>query len=169
LAFFLLVLFPSGVVAVKDNLKEVNSLEGVWGHFLCDNTGKIREKEMPIVFMKHLPMMAKEVTQAIGLLESLSRNPENLDLLFEDGRVVITSGKNFTLVVFCDPNVDISVLRSKISGVISGIMGDSKSKELLQKGEWRRRRLLQKEYLNEEYAQILDQLVPEDMGSSTSS
>jgi len=151
---------------MKEKLMEINSLKGVWGYFLCDNMGKILEREMPIVFMKHLGMMGKEVTQVIGLLENLSRSPENLELLFEDGRVMIMSLKNFTLVVFCDPNVDIPTLRSKMNVVISEIQGNPKMQELLQKGEWKRRRLLQKEYLSGEYREILDQLVPEDMNSS---
>ncbi len=145
---------------------EINSLKGVWGYFLCDNMGKILEREMPVVFMKHLAMMGREVTQVIGLLENLSRSPEYLELLFEDGRVMIMSLKNFTLLVFCDPNVDIPTVRSKMNVVISEIQGDPKIQELLEKGEWRRRRLLQKEYLNGEYTGILDQLVPEDVDSS---
>jgi len=153
---------------MKEKLKEINSLKGVWGYLLCDNMGKILEREIPIVFMKHLALMGKEVTQVIGLLENLNRNPEKVELLFEDGRVMIMSLKNLTLVVFCDPNVDIPVLKSKMNVVISELMGDSKMQELLQKGEWRRRRLLQKEYLIQEYQEILDQLVPEDMNSSTS-
>lgn len=151
-----------------EKLAEINSLKGVWGYFLCDNMGKILEREMPIVFMKHLAMMGKEVTQVIGLLENLSKSPEILELLFEDGRVMIMSLKNFTVVVFCDPNVDMAMLRSEMNVVISEITRSSKMQELLQKGEWKRRRLLQKEYLNKEYQEILDQLVPEDMNSSTS-
>ncbi|MFQ5840804.1 MAG: hypothetical protein ACE5I8_00080 [Thermodesulfobacteriota bacterium] len=153
---------------MEDKLMEINSLKGVWGYFLCDNMGKIVAREMPIVLMKHLAMMGKEVTQVIGVLENMSRSPENLELLFEDGRVMIKSLKNFTLVVFCDPNVDIPMLRTKMNVVISEIMVDSKMQELLQKGEWKRRRLLQKEYLNQEYREILNQLVPEDMNPSTS-
>lgn len=152
---------------MKEKLMQINSLKGVWGYFLCDNMGKIMEREIPIVFMKHLAMMGKEVTQVIGLLENLSRNPGNLELLFEDGRVMIMCLKNLTLVVFCDPNVDIPMLRSKMKVVISEIQGNSEVQDLLQKGEWRRRRLLQKEYLNQEYREILDQLVPQDMDSST--
>ncbi|UCD71548.1 MAG: hypothetical protein JSW70_00755 [Syntrophobacterales bacterium] len=153
---------------MKEKLEEINAIKGVWGYFICDNTGKILEREMPIVFMKHLAMMGKEVTQVVGLLESLIRSSENIDLLFEDGRVTIRSLKNFTLVVFCDPNVDIPMLRLKINVLISEISEDSKMQELLEKGEWRRRRLLQKEYLNKEYREILKQLVPEDTNPSTS-
>lgn len=152
---------------MEDKLTEMNSIKGVWGYFLCDNMGRILAREMPIVFMKHLAMVGKEVTQVIGLLENLSRSPENLELLFEDGRVIIMSLKNFTVVVFCDPNVDIPMLRSKMDVVISEIKQNSKMQELLQKGEWRRRRLLQKEYLDREYREILDQLVPDDMSPST--
>ncbi len=148
---------------MKEKLKEINSIKGVWGYFVCDNTGKILEREMPVVFMKHLALMGKEVTQVVGLLESLKRSPENLDLLFEDGRVMIRDLRNCTLVIFCDPNVDIPMLRLKINVVISEITGDSKIQELLQKGEWRRRRLLQKEYVGQEYKEILDQLIPEDV------
>ena len=153
---------------MKEKLEEINSIKGVWGYVLCDNTGKILEKEMPIVFMKHLAMMGKEVTQVVGLLETMSKNSENLDLLFEDGRVMIRSLKNFTLAVFCDPNVDIPMLRLKTNVVVSEITGDPKMQELLQKGEWRRRRLLQKEYLGKEYREILSQLVPEDAKPDTS-
>jgi hypothetical protein len=154
---------------MKGKLMEINSLDGVWGYFLCDNMGKILAKEMPIVFMKHLAMTGKEVTQVIGLMENLSNSTGNLEFLFEDGRVVVMSVKNFTLVVFCDPNVDMSMLRSKMNATISEIQGSSKIQELVKKGEWRRRRLLQKEYLNQEYREILDQLVPEDISSSTPS
>jgi hypothetical protein len=152
---------------MKEKLREINSIKGVWGYFLCDNTGKILEREMPIVFMKHLPMMGKEVTQVAGLMESLSRSSENLDLLFEDGRVMIRSLKSFALVVFCDPNVDIPMLRLKVNVAISEITEDSNIQELLQKGEWRRRRLLQKEYLGKEYREILNQLLPEDVMPDT--
>jgi hypothetical protein len=146
-----------------EKLKEINSIKGVWGYFVCDNTGKILEREMPVVFMKHVAMMGKEVTQVVGLLESLKRSPENLDLLFEDGRVMVRDLGNCTLVIFCDPNVEIPVLKQKVNVVISEITGDSKIQELLKKGEWRRRRLLQKEYLGQEYKEILDQLIPEDV------
>lgn len=155
-------------IFMKEKLKEINSLKAVWGYFLCDNTGKILEKEMPIVFMKHMTMMGKEVTQVVGLLESLSRNTESLDILFEDGRVLIRSLKNYTLAVFCDPNVDIPMLKEKIHVLISEISGDAKMQELLKKGEWRRRRLLQREYLDKEYREILNQLVPEDGPPDTS-
>jgi hypothetical protein len=70
--------------------------------------------------------------------------------------------------VFCDPNVDIPMLRLKTNVVVSEITGDPKMQELLQKGEWRRRRLLQKEYLGKEYREILSQLVPEDPKPDTS-
>lgn len=153
---------------MKEKLEEINAIKGVWGYVLCDNTGKILEKEMPLVFMKHLAMMGKEVTQVVGLLETMSKNSENLDLLFEDGRLMIRSLKNFTLAVFCDPNVDIPMLRLKTNVVVSEITGDPKMQELLQKGEWRRRRLLQKEYLGKEYREILSQLVPEDAKPDTS-
>jgi hypothetical protein len=148
---------------MKEKLKEINAIKGVWGYFICDNTGKILEREMPVVFMKHVGMMGKEVTQVVGLLESLKRSPENLDLLFEDGRVMVRDLRNCTLVIFCDPNVDIPMLRQKVTAVISEITGDLKIQELLKKGEWRRRRLLQKEYLGQEYKEILDQLIPEDV------
>ena len=154
---------------MKEKLMEINSLKGVWGYFLCDNMGKIMGREMPIIFMKHLAMMGKEVTQVIGLLENLSSSLGNLEFLFEDGRVMVMSVKNFSLVVFCDPNVDISMLRSKMNVIISEIQGNSKMQELVQKGEWRRKRLLQKEYLDQEYRKILNQLVPEDINSSTPS
>ncbi len=153
---------------MEDKLMDINSIEGVWGYFLCDNMGRVLKKEMPVVFMKHLALMGKEVTQVIGLLENLNRSPESLELSFEDGRVLIVSLKHSTLVVFCDPNVDIPMLRSKMDVAISEIMGNSKMQELLKKGDWKRRRLLQKEYLNQEYQEILDQLVPEDMSPPTS-
>lgn len=152
---------------MKEKLREINSLDGVWGYFLCDNTGKILEKEMPVVFLKKLGTAGREITQVIGLLESLDRASESLDLLFEDGRLLIISPKNFTLVVFCDPNVDVSTLRTKMNEVISQIQGDAKTQEVFQKKEWKRRRLLQKEYLSEEYKEILGQLVPEEWGSTT--
>lgn len=153
---------------MKEKLEEINSIKGVWGYVLCDNTGKILEREMPIVFMKHLATMGKEVTQVVGLLETLSKSPENLDLLFEDGRVMVKSLKNFTLVVFCDLNVDVPMLRLKTNVVVSEITGNPKMQELLQKEGGRRRRLLQKEYLGKEYREILSQLVPEDAKPDTS-
>jgi hypothetical protein len=153
---------------MKEKLEEINSIKGVWGYVLCDNTGKILEREMPIVFMKHLATMGKEVTQVVGLLETVSKSPENLDLLFEDGRVMVRSLKNFTLVVFCDPNVDVPMLRLKTNVVVSEITGNPKMQELLQKEGGRRRRLLQKEYLGKEYREILSQLVPEDAKPDTS-
>jgi hypothetical protein len=152
---------------MKEKLREVNSLDGVWGYFVCDNTGKILEKEMPVVFLKKLGTAGREITQVVGLLESLDRTSESLDLLFDDGRLLIMSPNNFTIVVFCDPNVDVATLRTKMNGVISQIQGDAKTQEIFQKGEWKRRRLLQKEYLNEEYKEILGQLVPEDVNSTT--
>ena len=152
---------------MKEKLKEINSLDGVWGYFLCDNTGRILEKEMPVVFLKKLGMIGREVTQVIGLLESLDRAPEILDLLFDDGRLLIMSPKSFIFVVFCDPNIDVALLRPKMNEVISHIQGDSKMKDLLQKGEWKRRRLLQKEYLSEEYREIIGQFAPEEVSSAT--
>jgi hypothetical protein len=145
---------------MEDILNEINELPGVRGSFLCDGNGTVISSVMPEIYGREVGDIGREVVQVISLLQVLGEETDVLDFLFSDGRILVNGLPDFSLIVFCDPLIDISMLRLKTNVALAEIRRNGKFKKHMQKASKVKRGLLASEGLDESYRQIINRLKP---------
>lgn len=145
---------------MENILKEINELPGVRGAFICDGNGVIISSAMPPTYHQEVGNIGREVVQVVVLLQVLGEETDILDFLFADGRILVNGLTDFSLIVFCDPNIDISMLRLKTNVALAEIRRDGKFKKHMQKVSQGKKGLLASEGLDESYQQIIKKLKP---------
>jgi len=141
-------------------LQEINELPGIKGSFVCDGKGTVISSAMPAVYDKQVKNIGREVVQVISLLQILGEETDILDFLFSDGRILVNGLTDFSLIVFCDTNIDISMLRLRTNVALAEIRRDGRFKRHMHKVSKARRSLLPSEGLDESYQAIINRLKP---------
>lgn len=118
---------------MKDGLKEINQLVGVWGSLICDNQGKVIQAETPPGLNK---ASQENVNRHIlDLFISSSESVEGLSeavLYYSERKIFLLDLEKAILVVFCTPSVDISLLRMTVNLVLANWEDDSKVQKIFQ-------------------------------------
>ncbi|NIO04398.1 MAG: hypothetical protein GTN74_07205 [Proteobacteria bacterium] len=143
-------------------LQEINELPGVRGSFLCDGNGVVISSAMPEIYHEEVGNIGKEVVQVLGLLQILGEETDVLEFLFSDGRILVNGLADFSLIVFCDPDIDISMLRLRTNVALAEIRRNGKFKKHMHKVFKSKKGLLAGEGLDESYQQIINRLKPQD-------
>jgi len=93
-------------------LQDVNGVVGVTGSFVCDGEGKVLARALPRVFDgATLSTVAQTVAQTIGGLEvTRRRKVTDLDLVYEQGRLIVKNCRNGYLCVLCVRNINVPLL-----------------------------------------------------------
>ena len=117
---------------MKEGLKEINDLSGVWGSFISNNRGEVMLNVTPPTLNK--AVLENISRQALDLLVSSEDQIKDLrEMVFHYSQrnlFVLDLGKAI-LGVVCTPSVDISLLRMTANVVITGWEGDQKVQTLL--------------------------------------
>ena len=145
---------------MENILKEINELPGVRGSFVCDGNGVVISSAMPEIYNKEVENIGREVIQVIALLQILREETDIIDFLFSDGRILVNGLTDFSLIVFCEPNIDISMVRLKSNVILAEIRRNGKFKKHMQKVSKTKKGLLTGEGLDESYQQIIKKLKP---------
>jgi len=145
---------------MENILKEINELTGVRGSFLCDVNGKVLSTAMPESYAKAVENIGREVFQVIALLQMLGEDTDILDFLFSDGRILVNGMKDLSLIVFCEPDVDISMLRLKSNVSLAEIRRNVRFKKHSQKVAKGRKGLSSGQRLDDSYRRIMSNIRP---------
>lgn len=119
---------------MKNGLREINELTGVWGSFIANNRGDVLFSAAP-------PDLKEPVLENISrhLLELFIFSGDQLKELSEtvfhytQKKLFVVDLENAILVVVCTPSVDISLLRMTVNVVRAGWDDDPKVQTTLQK------------------------------------
>jgi predicted regulator of Ras-like GTPase activity (Roadblock/LC7/MglB family) len=141
-------------------LKEINELPGVRGSFICDGHGMVLSSAVPEMLQPKVDTIGREVVQVIALLQILGEDTEVIDFLFSDGRILFNGLPDLSLIVFCDPNVDISMVRLKSHVTLAEIRRRGGFKKQVQKVFKAKRDRPSTQELDESYQQIIKKLRP---------
>ncbi len=117
---------------------------------------------MPEIYHEEVGNIGKEVVQVLGLLQILGEETDVLEFLFSDGRILVNGLADFSLIVFCDPDIDISMLRLRTNVALAEIRRNGKFKKHMHKVFKSKKGLLAGEGLDESYQQIINRLKPQD-------
>ncbi len=119
---------------MKDGLREINELTGVWGSLICNNQGEVIMNATPPGLNKSA---LENITQhIIELVSTAGDQIENLSetvLYYSQKKLFIVDLEKAVLVVICTSSVDISLLRMIVNGIRMQWDGDVKVQKLLQK------------------------------------
>ena len=112
---------------MKNGLREINELAGIWGSLVCDNQGNLILAETP-------PGLNKASQENINrhILDLFNTTGQSVDeisevvLHFSERKVFAQDLEKGLLVVFCTPSVDISLLRMTVNLVLANWEDDPK-------------------------------------------
>ncbi len=93
-------------------LQDVNAVVGVTGSFVCDSEGTLVARAMPSVFHESsfLPA-ARTILQSIeGLETTRRRRVHELDLVYQEGRMVVKNLRVGCLYILCVRTINVPLL-----------------------------------------------------------
>jgi predicted hydrocarbon binding protein/predicted regulator of Ras-like GTPase activity (Roadblock/LC7/MglB family) len=97
---------------MEDILGDIGAVVGVAGCFVCDAEGQILASTLPEVFEEGiLATVSRTITQTTaGLFIARRRKVQEIDLLFDEGRVVIKPLRTGCLCILCERNMNVPLL-----------------------------------------------------------
>ncbi|MFQ5946318.1 MAG: roadblock/LC7 domain-containing protein [Anaerolineae bacterium] len=110
-------------------LRDLNTVVGVTGSFVADSDGEVLARALPGVFDDDmLTTAARSAAQTIlGLETTRRRKVGELDLVYQDGRLVTKRMKSGFLLILCIRNINVPLLNltanvaaRKLEGVMAG-------------------------------------------------
>jgi len=93
-------------------LKDINAVVGVTGSFVCDGNGRIVARLMPDTLdQKQLLPAARTIAQTIaGLKIAQRRKVGDIDLLYDQGRLIIKDLGESYLCILCVQRINVPLL-----------------------------------------------------------
>ena len=148
--------FPS--LTMENTLKDMNDLPGGRGSCICDADGTVISTAMPDALSSQIGHVGREVVQVIALLHMLGEETDVVDFLFSDGRVLVNGFNDFSLIVFCETDTDVAMVRLESNVILGEIRRDGRFKKHTQKVSKPRGDLVGGKGLAESYQQIIKKL-----------
>lgn len=118
---------------MKEGLKEINELIGIWGSLVCNNQGEIIQGNTP-------PDLNKSTLENINrnVISMFTSASESMDatsevvLHYSERKLFALDLEKAFLIVICTPSVDISLLRMSVNVVLSRWESEPKIQKELQ-------------------------------------
>lgn len=99
-------------------LTEINALDNVLGSFICDNHGNVIINAVPAnLNIAALRGISRQVTHAIAA--RMQNSIQEIDLTYTRFRVLIRDLDQAVLIVICESDVDIALLRLTLNVSLS--------------------------------------------------
>ena len=118
---------------MEEGLAEINAVAGVRGSFICDNRGGMVASAAPAgVSEAMLSNIGRSVTQTMAALKAAGDAKSELDFAYDKTRLVAHDLEKAVLVVLCEPEVEIAMLRLTLSVVMARLKGDTETQSRLE-------------------------------------
>jgi len=117
---------------MEEALAEINAVAGVRGSFVCDNLGTMIVSAVMTGLDASFDAIGREVTQTMAALETTGEAVSELDFAYEGARLVAHDLEKAVLVVLCEPEVEIAMLRLTLSVVMARLKGDTETQSRLE-------------------------------------
>ena len=112
---------------MKDGLREINELVGVWGSLICNNQGEIIQGETPPGLNKSaLENINRNVISMFTAAGETMQNISEAVLHYSEKKLFVLDLEKAFLVVICTPSIDIPLLRMTVNIVLSRWESDRK-------------------------------------------
>ena len=109
-------------------LTDVESLGGVTGAYVCDPSGALLAGRGGRLTSREVEAACRAATQAFLCLRSLGESPDEMDLAFAGGRVIVRpAGPGAGLLVVCQPSLNALMLRLRTTVAVRAIAEERES------------------------------------------
>ena len=103
-------------------LKEINSLQGLHGAFICNNRGELLSGRSGLDFDETaIKKISLQIIQSMAALEQAGAPATELDFKFDGIRLVARDLPAALLVAFSEPHVDIAMLRMGLNVAVGSL------------------------------------------------
>ncbi len=128
---------------MKDKLEEIDSVDGVKASFMFFNDGElVYNKLAPGLDAEIYQEIAKDVVQMAAIFDRLGSHIHEYDLKYENGRVFAYTQNNYNIIILCNPEVSVAMLRLTVNVAIADLEADKKFQKRTSKIETSRRSYL---------------------------
>jgi hypothetical protein len=139
-------------------LKEITDIKGVEGLLLVSDNGHIIEK-IGIEFEQGvLEQMTKRIIRIIAAHNLDEISVKEIELIWNNYRILAMSAKTFTLIIFCGSTKVFSLLRITVNVVVGHLLEDKKSMKQINKYTGQPEIVLEKEYLDQLEIKLISKL-----------
>ncbi len=112
---------------MEDDLKDINSLMGVVGSFVCGPDGDLIAHAMPEPYdAERLSLTAHVISRTLQALDASGQRTTELDLLYDGGRLIFKTSRSATLAVLCTRNINVPLLNMTANVAIKKIAAQLK-------------------------------------------
>ena len=119
---------------MKDGLREINDLSGVWGSFVSNNLGElILSRTPPDLDKSALDNISRQIVELVVSSGDQFKDFSEIVFHYAQKKLFVVDLEKAILTVVCTPSVDISLLRMTINVVRTNWDDDTKVQNLLQK------------------------------------
>lgn len=119
---------------MKNGLREINDLSGVWGSFVANNQGEVILSAVPPDLKK--PVLENIARQTLELLVSAGEHVNGLSEVvfhYSQKKLFVFDLEKAVLCIICTPSVDLSLLRMTVNVIKTGWDDDVKVQAELDK------------------------------------
>jgi predicted regulator of Ras-like GTPase activity (Roadblock/LC7/MglB family) len=119
---------------MKNGLREINELNGVWGSFIANNRGEVLFSAAPPDLKEPiLENISRHLLELIGFSGDQLKEHSETVFHYSKKKLFVVDLENAILAVVCTPSVDISLLRMTVNVVRAGWDENPKVQTLLKK------------------------------------
>jgi hypothetical protein len=114
-------------VPVAQTLEEMLQTTGVRGVFLMSKGGELLASSMPAVTGgEKLTDMAKSISRFLDSLEASRQHVQELDLTFQEGRLIVRNLLSARLALVCQPHLNLPFLNLNLAPLIKRLNSEMK-------------------------------------------
>lgn len=139
-------------------LKEITDIAGVEGVLLVSDNGHIIENIGTDLDQGTLEQLTKRLMRIISAHNLDEKFVKEIELIWNNYRILAMSAKTFTLIIFCGSTKALSLLRITVNVVVGHLLEDKKSMKKINKFTGQPEILLEKEYLDQLEIKLISKL-----------
>jgi hypothetical protein len=113
------------ITVLDQSLTEIAKLDGVRGVLVGDPSGKVIARLGNSLDEKRFNLIVGQMGLLFASLYAVGRVVEELDICYESIRLVARALHGTTLIVLCNPTMDIAMLRLTLNVVMAQIKQDA--------------------------------------------
>lgn len=137
-------------MGMQEGLAQIKTMAGVQDTFICDSRGKVIAGVVSGGLNKATrTRIGREAALIMAALEAAGEPMGEMDCRYEGARLVVRTLANAVLMVLCEPQTDIAMLRLTLDVVTTRFKADSGMESQLDKA-----RAAQKELAQEDVDEI---------------
>lgn len=114
------------------DFSEINSIVGVTDSYLYSKWGELLAPQLTYTAARIL-QFGKEVALCSVFLEKIGQNVDFIEFIYEDRRFIVRLSQNFFILVVCESNTDLALIKLTLNVMHEEVKGDKDIQKSLNK------------------------------------